>query len=232
MAVMSLAMAAAAAFATAVGGRLGGDAVAGFKSLVRRKFSGDPRAESALAAVEWNPADPAARQLLTQALAYYAAHDPDFRRGLGETVNYMEYHIDQSHNANWHVGGDNYGSISTPIADNRIYQSGEYVAGRDVWVDRSRVQVDFDQMAPIRNATGIPRAIMVIGLLVSIVGFAIVAYGMYEFITTIVSLGPSTGPGTPPGLAAIVQRWAVGFGILFVGSALMAIGGIFRPKSR
>ncbi len=175
MAVMSLAMAAAAAFATAVAGQLGGDVVAGFKSLVRRRFSGDHRAQSALATVEWNPSDPAARQMLTQALAYYAGHDPDFRRQLGETVKYMEYHIDQSHSAAWRVGGDNYGTISTPITDNRAYQSGEYVAGRDVWVDRSRINVDLWAVVKRMIVIGI---IFVVGVwvvfLAAVVGYSLI----------------------------------------------------------
>jgi hypothetical protein len=226
-------MAAAAAFATAVASHLGGDVVAGFKDLVRRRFSGDRRAESALVAVERNPADPAASQVLTQALAHYAGSDPEFRRLLAETVNHMEYHIDLSHSANWRVGGDNYGDINTPITDNRVYQSGQYVAGRDVRIDQSRVELGFDQMAPVRNATGIPRAIMVIGLLVSLAGVAVFAWGLYDFFMAATSgaLDSSTG-GPPPALAPIVQKCATGFGICFVGIALTTIGGVFRPKSR
>lgn len=94
-----------------------------------------------MAAVERNPADAAARQVLTQALEFYAARDSDFRRGLGDAVNYMEYHIDQSRISNQSVGGDNHGSIHNRVEDNRVYQSGEYVAGRDLWIDRSRVDV-------------------------------------------------------------------------------------------
>jgi hypothetical protein len=233
MAVTSLAMAAAAAFSTAIAGQLGGDVVAGFKSLVRRRFSGDRRAESALAAVEWNPNDPGARQMLAQALAYYAADDPAFRQGLGETVNYMQYYIDQSHSASWRVGRDNYGSISTPITDNRIYQTGQYVGGRDVWVDNSRMQMDFDQMSSIRNASGIPKAIMVIGMLIAFAGFIVFASGLYWFATTAISGGlDSSGPAPPPVLAPIVQRCAFGFGMAFVGIVLSSIGGVFRSKGR
>jgi hypothetical protein len=176
MAVTSLAMAAAAAFATAVAGQLGGDVVAGFKSLVHRRFSGDRQAEAALAAVEWNPADLEARQLLTQWLAYYAAHDSDFRHGLGEVVNIMEYHIDQSHGANWRVGGPNYGNINTPVIDNRV-QSGNYNAGRDVWVDQSRRSVDPKDAMRVVTRIAIIGITFVLGSWVLII-IAVVGYDL------------------------------------------------------
>jgi hypothetical protein len=71
MAVTTLALAAAAAFATAIGSGLGSGVIDGFKELARRRFRGDRRAESALAAVERDPSDPRAGQVLGQALVYY-----------------------------------------------------------------------------------------------------------------------------------------------------------------
>jgi hypothetical protein len=232
MAVMSLAMAAVAAFATAIGGQLGGDVVAGFRSLVQRRFAGDSHAESALAAVEWNPGDAGAHQMLTQALAHYATHDPDFRQALADTVNYMEFHINQSHSANWQVGGPNYGTISTPITDNRVYQSGGYVAGRDVWVDQSRFQVDTDPMAPIRDATGFPKVLMVMGMLVSFAGAAVLLYTMYGFSTTVTStnLGPGVNPRSL--VQPLSQQFIIGMGIMVVGGVVTVIGRLFRPKGR
>lgn len=128
------------------------------------------------------------------------------------------------------MGGDNYGYINTPVTDNRIYQSGEYVAGRDVLVDQSRVQVDLDH---IRNGTGIPKVVMVIGLLVALAGFAVLLSGMYDFFMFITSAGMSSpGPGPPPELQPIIQRWMIGFGICFIGTVLTGVGGVFRPKKR
>jgi len=174
MEVTSLAMAAVAAFVHAVGNQLGEEVIGGFKTLLRRRFSGDGRAESALAAVERDPSDAAASQLLTQALAYYAARDSDFRRGLGDAVNYMEYNIDQSRTANWNVGGHNYGSIQNQVEDNRVTQSGEYVAGRDLWIDRSRVNMDFGALVKRMTITGI---LFVVGVWV-VVLVAVVAYSL------------------------------------------------------
>jgi|SRR5215469_4566320 len=233
MAITALAVAAVTAFATAVGSQLGGDVVAGFKNLLHRKFAGDRRGESALAAVEANPNDAGARQVLVHALEDFAATDPDFRRELGAALNHMEYHVEQSHNSNWSVGGDNFGTINAPVQDNRVYQSGRYVAGRDVWVDQSSVNVDLDQMSAVRNATGFPRFVMVVGILVALAGFAVILTGFYWFVTAGVSGGlDSTTSAMPPVLGPIVQRIATGFGLFFAGAVLLTIGSIFRPKKR
>jgi hypothetical protein len=233
MAITGLAMAAVTAFATAVASQLGGDVVAGFKNLLHRRFAGDRRAESALAAVEANPSDAGARQALVHALEYYAATYPDFMRELDVAVNYVQYYVDQSHSSNWTVRGDIYGTINAPVDDNRVYQSGQYVAGRDVWVDQSSVNVDLDQMSALRNATGFPRFVMVVGILVALAGFAVVLTGFYWFATTGVSGGLDSSDGSfPPVLTSIVQRIAIGFGVFFAGAVLLTIGNIFRPKNR
>lgn len=152
MALTALATAAATAFAQAIAGRLGGEVLDGFRELVRRRFGGDRRAQETLTRVEREPADQQALHELAQALAHYAGYDPDFQRGLGQAVNHMRWYIDQSQRV--HVGRDNLGTITNWRGD--------------VLVDQ-RTEIELD---PIRNASGLPRALMVTGVLVAVAGAA------------------------------------------------------------
>jgi len=212
MALTALAMAAATAFAQAIAGRLGGEVVDGFRDLVRRRFGGDRRAQETLTRVEREPANQQALHELAQALAHYAGHDPDFQRGLGQAVSQMEWYIDQSQRV--HVGRDNLGTITNWRGD--------------VLVDQ-RTEIELD---PIRNASGLPKVAMVTGVLVALVGFAIVLVGMYEWFNMVVGLMGTSSPGPPPEMGPIVQRWFLGFGVFFGGIVLLIIGFLLRPRSR
>jgi len=132
--------------------------------------------------------------------------------------------------------------IEGPVAyGGDVRQSGEYVAGHDLTVDQSRhvdrsqYHLEVDQLAPIRNATGIPKAIMVVGVLVTLVGFGICVSAMYEFFTALTSGGISNDPSAPqppPVVAEAFQRFITGFVVGFAGSVLIVVGGIFRPRNR
>ena len=230
MALTALAIGAATAFAQGVAGQLGGQAAAAFSDLrkaVRLRLSGDERARDVVAAVERHPNDDKARQTLASVLAQYAAADPHFADYLDRSVRYIQY-FDNSNRGNLSVGRDNRGSIRNRVDDHRIYQSGGNLAGRDINIDESRLNLELD---PIRSAKGIPKLIMVLGMLVAFAGLAVFFFGVAQgILTTGATSGTPAGPG--PEEQAIVQRTLIGFGIAFVGIALVAIGNIFRPKDR
>ena len=236
MALTTLAVAAVTAFVSAVSSGLGGEVVGGFKAMVARKIRGDRRAESALRSLERDPGDAEARRTLAQALAHYAANDTGFRRALEATTTTMQYYVDESqhvtvdqgdYHADWSVGRDNLGTVTSQVTDNRVYsqraQTMYNVAGNQT----AYYQAPSFDILP--NRTG--RLLIVIGVLICFAGFAAFAYPVLSFILVIFAAVQSQS-SSPPDLSQVhFAPWIpIGVGSALAGIFVVIVGALIRRR--
>jgi hypothetical protein len=123
--------------------------------------------------------------------------------------------------------------VTNQVTDSEIQKFVSLAHADRVYVEGDEYNLDLD-LNPIHRARGFPRFLMVLGMLTSLTGFAILLYGGYLFYVSTSTLSDlsTLQPGEMPPTPGFPPELFVGFAVFFGGMVLTAIGSIFRPKDR
>jgi hypothetical protein len=128
-----------------------------------------------------------------------------------------------------HLFGDVAGPVQIGAGHQNVAGRDQHVAGRDLVHDHSiRLDADYDPWDEVFRGTGIGRFLMALGGVVSLIGFALWIYVIFEGAT---AESPTANAFTDISLGAVPVA-ALGFGLFLGGGVLAAIGGGMSKAAR